>query len=110
MTKDPKHVVKLDFVWLCPKGGPCGEKECEGHLLPVAGHKDDYELEVTILHPESCQELPDNPYRCATEQDIREWPESLLPMETGYYLVECWWSGPDWDGEYDGGCEYERLV
>ena len=93
--QDPKHVAYITII-----KDPLDDEYLD-------------EMEVRIEHPDSCEQvLGIEPYRCATEHEILDWPECWLPniKESGTYEIQCWWSGPDHNGEYDGGCDYERIA
>jgi hypothetical protein len=51
-----------------------------------------------------------HPSRCQTEFEITEcYTENELPRETGVYRVQGWATGPDYEGEYDGGVNCEPM-
>lgn len=49
-------------------------------------------------------------YRCYTETQVYEWWDTEeMPTTAGTYRVRVWGSGPDHNGEYDGGIDWENA-
>lgn len=114
---DPWHVVHIKATYYCP------EEDCKGHAEPQED-PEDAELYIEVEHPEDCgppeyvenlfgltqiKRDPNEPWECPTERDMKEWWNCELPSEVGSYRVECWWAGPDYEGEYDAGCNWEKI-
>lgn len=128
-----------DAIWYCgtvatddPAGCvPAGS--CEGHDAPHPGRVMEQEREFG--HPEECPVRPccckwaEPPsqidpnceeghhadclnvyYGCYTEDSVFEWWDvSEMPTAAGVYRVRVWGSGPDYNGEYDGGIDWEPV-
>lgn len=49
-------------------------------------------------------------YRCYTETQVYEWWDvEEMPTAAGVYRLRVWGSGPDHNGEYDGGIDWEPV-
>lgn len=63
---------------------------------------EDVEYDLTFEHPAQCAELG----YCFTESDISEWHDMYDDLKaTGSYRVRTWYTGPDYEGDYDAGIE-----
>jgi hypothetical protein len=62
------------------------------------------ELDYDVEHPEDCDRLKYGE-RCWFDQTFFEMDDE--PKEPGAYRARVWGEGPDHNGEYDGGNEWE---
>ena len=68
-----------------------------------------YVNEVDIDHPAECDQLKYGE-QCWFDRDFYEiTDESELPTEPGVYRARVWGDGPDHNGEYDAGSEWEPM-
>lgn len=70
----------------------------------------DLELERSIEeHPAACDRLPYG-VTCWLDHDLGEFTEDHYPTESGYYAARIWSEGPDHNGEYDAGIDWELIT
>lgn len=133
----PWHTVTVEAVWYCEPGvgDLCRDPEgfCNGHDADAPGREleRDYEIEhpAACPVPVCCCKWPEGPsqidpnceaghheeclnrgYRCFTEDNVHEWGDSYEESKvSGVYRVRSWGSGPDYNGEYDGGIDWEPV-
>ena len=68
---------------------------------------DDVEYDLQFDHPADCAHHDE----CYTERDIREWHDMYDDLKaSGTYRVRTWYTGPDHEGDYDGGIEREPVT
>ena len=135
----PWHTLRLsDAVWYCDlvrADDPAAcvpQSDCAGHDVPHPGRV--LELDREIGHPAECVAPPCcctwperrggidpncghglhdqclNRGRCYTETQVYEWWDiEEMPTTAGDYRVRVWGSGPDYNGEYDGGIDWEPV-
>lgn len=133
----PWHTLRLsDAVWYCDRvreDDPAAcvpQADCPGHNAPHPGRMLEQDREMD--HPEECPTRaahPDwglqidpecaagrhdnclNRARCYTETQVYEWWDiEEMPTTAGPYRVRVWGSGPDYNGEYDAGIDWEPAV
>lgn len=82
-----------------------GRDHTPWHTLTVAAiplGDDEHDYDLTFDHPQECAEID----HCWAESDAREWFDMYDELHaTGTYRVRTWYSGPDYEGDYDGGIE-----
>lgn len=124
---DHVHLLRVTATWFCES------ESCEGHPAAVEGGE--LELEYELEHPGACPipacccKWPEGPThidpnceggqhdaclnqdRCWTERELSSWGLGTFefPSATAVYRIQAWGSGPDWEGEYDGGIEFEPV-
>jgi len=134
----PWHTVRVTATWYCEPddGDPCRDPEgfCNGHDADGPGREleRDYEFEhpAECPVPKCCCTWPDRyseidpeceagrhdtclnrGYRCYTEESLFEWGDLYDEGKTaGLYRVRSWGSGPDHNGEYDAGIDWEPVA
>lgn len=125
---DHVHLLRVTAQWFCQEGF------CAGHDEAAEGRE--IELEYELEHPEACPipacccKWPEGPSfidpncsaghhetclnvdRCWTARDLAH--EGLgtfeFPKVTATYRIQAWGSGPDYEGDYDGGIEFEAVA
>jgi len=81
------------------------------HLETDGTSTDVVEVDHDIEHPTECDALKYGE-SCALDEFIYSngTEYSGLPMEAGVYVVSCWGTGPDYNGEYDAGLNVAKVT
>lgn len=133
----PWHTLRVTATWYCAMPDlTCRDnpgEACEGHDAEAVALE--LEREYEIEHPADCPipscccTWPEGPSyidpnceaghhetclnrgcRCYTEDHVCEWGDMYEESKvSGVYRVRVWGSGPDHNGEYDGGIDWERA-
>ena len=66
------------------------------------------DIDHDIEHPAACDALKYGEL-CALDRwtDNNGWDD--MPTEPGVYVVSCWGTGPDHNGEYDAGLHVDKV-
>lgn len=109
---DHVHLLRVTAKWFCEdvregdNPGCFPAESCRGHdaSSPAASW---FESEYELEHPDACT----NPDECWTGRDLASEGLSTFgfPQATAVYRIQAWGSGPDYEGDYDGGIEFEAV-
>lgn len=105
-TQAPGRTVETDWELEHPADCPIPPCCCR---IPAEERYPGFETdpECAADHHDNC--LNRGP-RCYTEENLRDWWDvSDMPTVPGVWRLRVWGSGPDYNGEYDGGIEHEPV-